>query len=70
MADGYVVTCEGMMLARRSKTRKTEAVTDAGGYHWTRDVQAAKVFRDRGSAWSTAGIVGGCVKRIVSGRVV
>lgn len=70
MSDGWVVTCAGMMLARRRKTRATEAVTDAAGFHWTSDVQAAKVFKDRGSAWSTAGIVGGGVKRIVNGRVV
>lgn len=70
MNDGYVVVNAGWMLARRKKTRTQEMVTDAGGFHWTMDVQAARVFRDRGSAWAASEIAGGSVKRIVNGRIL
>lgn len=52
------------MLARRSQTRTKKAVVDAGGFHWTDDMQAARVFSDLGSAEQIARITGGKAVRI------
>lgn len=65
MMNGITVRKDGKYIAR-SGTKSAER--DAKGICWSRETQAARMFKNRAAAERTARRIGGKVCEIVGGR--